>query len=391
MSSIHAEHLWNKSFILCLINNLFIFIFYFAQTTILPIYILNDLNGNITQAGLALTLFLASSIAIRPFTGLIIEKIGLKKALYISESFFVLLSFAYIFADNLTLLLVIRLLQGIWFSILTTAMIPIVNDFIPNQRKGEGMGYFVMSVNLAIVLGPMLGLILIQPWGYIPVATLLAAIVFIGYLFCFLIPIQTQFQTVKRKTKISVHDFVEIKALPVAMMAMLISFSYASIMSFISTYAESKNLLTYASLFFAVFAISMMLLRPFTGKLYDSKGPTYVVYPAIVSFSIGLFILSQIHSAAGLLISAVFIGIGFGSAQPCLQTQAIQAVARERVGHASSTFYTFYDIGIALGSFILGIVITHYQYSIAYILCAILTLLSLLFYRFVVQTKVKAF
>jgi twitching motility protein PilU len=40
-------------------------------------------------------------------------------------------------------------------------------------------------------------------------------------------------------------------------------------MSFISTYAESKHLLNYASLFFIVFAISMMSLRPITGKIYD--------------------------------------------------------------------------------------------------------------------------
>ena len=385
MSSIHAEHLWNKSFILCLVNNLFIFIFYFAQTTILPIYILNDLGGTITQAGLALTLFLASSIAVRPFTGLIIEKIGLKKAIYISETFFVILSFAYLFADQLHTLFIIRIIQGVWFSILTTAMIPIVNDFIPNNRKGEGMGYFVMSVNLAIVLGPMLGLILIQPLGYFSVASLLAVIVLIGYLFCFFIPIQNQPEIKTTKQRISIHDFVEFKALPVSIMAMLISFSYAGIMSFISTYAESKNLLTYASLFFAVFAAAMMILRPLTGKLYDQKGPKYIVYPAIISFSIGLFILSQIDTVLGLVISAIFIGAGFGSVQPSLQTQAIQAVSKDRIGHASSTFYSFYDIGIAIGSFVLGMIITQSDYSVAYTICSILTLLSLLFYHFCVQ------
>lgn len=82
MSTVNAQHLWNKSFILCLANNLFLFIFYFAQTTILPIYILNDLGGSLAQAGLAMTLFMLSSIAVRPFSGLIIEKLGRKKTLY---------------------------------------------------------------------------------------------------------------------------------------------------------------------------------------------------------------------------------------------------------------------------------------------------------------------
>ncbi|MFV5464208.1 MFS transporter, partial [Acinetobacter sp. 207] len=58
MSAINVENLWNKSFILCLFNNLFLFIFYFAQTTILPIYIVNELGGSLSQAGLAMTLFM---------------------------------------------------------------------------------------------------------------------------------------------------------------------------------------------------------------------------------------------------------------------------------------------------------------------------------------------
>ncbi len=389
MSPVNAQQLWNKSFILCLANNLFLFVFYFAQTTILPIYIVNELHGTLAQAGLAMTLFMASSIAVRPFSGLIIEKFGRKKTLYVSEALFCLFSFAYLFADNLSFLLVIRFLHGIWFSILTTVTVPIANDFIPAQRKGEGMGYFVMSINLGIVLGPLLGLTLIQPLSYTMVAAILAGIICIGFIFCFMIPIQTEAKPVltKGKQRLSMQDFVEKKALPVSIMAMIISFSYASIMSFISTYAESKNLLPYASLFFVVFAISMMSLRPITGKIYDRKGPNFVVYPAIALFSIGLIVLSQINSVTGLMIAAVFVGMGFGSAQPCLQTISIQHSPKDRIGHATSTFFTCYDIGIAIGSILLGMVIAHQGYNFAYLLCAFITALSLIFYKLFVDRK----
>lgn len=392
MSPVNAQQLWNKSFILCLANNLFLFVFYFAQTTILPIYIVNELHGTLAQAGLAMTLFMASSIAVRPFSGLIIEKFGRKKTLYVSEALFCLFSFAYLFADNLSFLLIIRFLHGIWFSILTTVTVPIANDFIPAQRKGEGMGYFVMSINLGIVLGPLLGLTLIQPLSYTMVAAILAGIICIGFIFCFMIPIQTEAKPVltKGKQRLSMQDFVEKKALPVSIMAMIISFSYASIMSFISTFAESKNLLAYASLFFVVFAISMMSLRPITGKIYDRKGPNYVVYPAIALFSLGLIVLSQINSVPGLMIAAVFVGIGFGSAQPCLQTLSIQRSPKARIGHATSTFFTCYDIGIALGSILLGVLIAHQGYSFAYLLCAVITALSLVFYKIFVDRPAQA-
>lgn len=178
------------------------------------------------------------------------------------------------FADNLQVLLWLRFLHGIWFSILTTVTVPIANEFIPDSRRGEGMGYFVMSVNLGIVLGPLIGLSLIQPLSYAVVATILAAIVCLGFVFCFLIPVQTETSTMQKmqKKQLSIHDFVEKKALPVSIMAMMVSFAYASIMSFISTYSASKNLLAYASLFFIVFAISIWNGIWFCTTLFTNTG-----------------------------------------------------------------------------------------------------------------------
>ncbi|WP_406613139.1 MFS transporter [Acinetobacter schindleri] len=379
--------LWTKSFLLCLANNLFLFIFYFAQTTILPIYILKELGGSVTQAGLTLTLFMVSAILIRPFSGLIIDKLGQRRTLIISATMFCFIAFGYLFISNMTSLYILRLFHGVWFSILTTVCVPVVNQFIPDSRRGEGMGYYAMSVNLGIVLGPLIGLSLIPYLSYTMVTAVLVAMIFIGYIFCFLIPVQEvkQPDSGAEKTKLGLSDFVEKKSLTVALMVMMISFSYASIMSFIAPFASSIHLMQYAGLFFVVFAISMMSLRPITGKIYDRKGPQYVIYPAVLTFSLGLLVLSQIHNLTGFMLAAVLIGLGFGSAQPCLQTLAIQRAPKHRIGYATSTFYTCYDIGIAIGSLVVGMMIAKQSFSFAFIICAALTALSLLYFKFVVQ------
>lgn len=379
--------LWTKSFLLCLANNLFLFIFYFAQTTILPIYILKELGGSVTQAGLTLTLFMVSAILIRPFSGLIIDKLGQRRTLIISATMFCFIAFSYLFISNMTSLYILRLIHGVWFSILTTVCVPVVNQFIPDSRRGEGMGYYAMSVNLGIVLGPLIGLSLIPYLSYTMVTAVLVAMIFIGYIFCFLIPVQEvkQPDSEAEKSKLGLSDFVEKKSLTVALMVMMISFSYASIMSFIAPFASSIHLMQYAGLFFVVFAISMMSLRPITGKIYDRKGPQYIIYPAVLTFSLGLLVLSQIHTLTGFMLAAVLIGLGFGSAQPCLQTLAIQRAPKHRIGYATSTFYTCYDIGIAIGSLVVGMMITKQSFSFAFIICAALTALSLLYFKFVVQ------
>ena len=135
--SLSPERLWNRSFILCVCNNFFLFVYYFALLTILPIYIMKDLGGSVKEAGLALTLLLASSIAVRPFSSMIIEKLGKKISMRGAGVIFALFAFGYLLMDSLWSLLLVRFLHGIWFSILTTMAVPVANEFIPEQRFEE--------------------------------------------------------------------------------------------------------------------------------------------------------------------------------------------------------------------------------------------------------------
>lgn len=284
--SASPERLWNRSFILCLLNNLFLFVYYFALLTILPVYIMKGLGGSVKEAGLALTLFLVSSIAIRPFSGMIIEKLGKKLAMRGAGVIFALFSFSYLLVDSMWSLLAVRFLHGIWFSILTTVTVPVANEFIPESRKGEGMGYFVMSTNLGVVFGPLLALTVVQFTSFKVLFGLLAVIISIGLIFSFMLKITELAKpqaTVVEKSKFSLHDIIEVKVLAVSFVALLTAFAYSSIMSFITPFSETKQLLAYTGIFFIVFAASMLLVRPWVGKIYDRKGPSAVIYPSLFS------------------------------------------------------------------------------------------------------------
>ena len=197
---------------------------------------------------------------------------------------------------------------------------------------------------------------------------------------------QSQASTVKHN-RFSWNDLFETKAIPIAIVAGLTAFTYASIMSFISVYAETRGVFEYVSLFFIVFAVAMIIVRPFTGRLYDRKGPNTVIYPSLILFAAGLFLLSSMHSVTTLLIAGVLIGIGYGSTIPCFQALAIQSAQKRRSGHATSTFFTLFDSGLATGAFVLGIVVAQWGYSTLYILCGVVTMLTILVYWRVASGK----
>ncbi|UOG16762.1 MFS transporter [Acinetobacter sp. PK01] len=390
-SALCVDRLWNRAFIFCVLNNLFLFTYYFALLAILPVYIMKDLGGTVKEAGLALTLFLISSILVRPFSGLISEKIGKKLSFRGSELFFVLFAFSYLCIDSMWSLLLVRFIHGIWFSILTTVTVPVANEFIPEQRKGEGMGYFVMSTNLGVVFGPLLALTITQYASFTVLFAILSGLMTLGFIFCLCIPIHDEDSRSLVKPSLSSltrHDIIEFRVLSVGMVALLTAFAYSSVMSFIAAYTETKQLMAYTSSFFLVFACSMILVRPWVGRWFDQKGASVVIYPSFILFAIGLAVVSQLNQPWVLWLSAVLIGIGYGTLFPCLQTVAIQSVPRQRIGHAISTYFTLFDLGLAVGSVIMGVLIAYWGYAATYLFCAMMTLVTLMVYRVKVAAKV---
>lgn len=390
-TDLHESRLWNRAFIFCVLNNLFLFTYYFAMLATLPVYIMRDLGGSVKEAGLALTLFLISSILVRPFSGLISEKIGKKLSFRGSEVLFVLFAFSYLWIDSMWSLLLVRFIHGIWFSILTTVTVPVANEFIPEQRRGEGMGYFVMSTNLGVVFGPLLALTITQYASFTVLFAVLSGLITIGFLFCLCIPVQDDEQQSSiepASSSLTVHDIIEFRVLSVGVVALLTAFAYSSVMSFIAAYTETKQLMAYTSTFFLVFACSMIFVRPWVGRWFDQKGASAVIYPSFLLFALGLAVVSQLHQAWVLWLSAVLIGIGYGTLFPCLQTVAIQSVPKQRIGHAISTYFTLFDLGLAVGSVIMGLLIAYLGYTATYLFCAGMTLVTLWVYRVKVAAQV---
>src|SRR5699024_3001802 len=82
--------------------------------------------------------------------------------LYFSLGIFFLATVLYLMANSFGWLLALRFFHGIGFGIATIATGTIVADIIPEHRRGAGMGYFALFMNLAMVIGPFLGLTIIQ-------------------------------------------------------------------------------------------------------------------------------------------------------------------------------------------------------------------------------------
>ncbi|WP_226035559.1 MFS transporter [Aquibacillus saliphilus] len=377
--------IWTKSFINVSLTHFMVFVAFYTLLTTLPIYVINHLGGTEAEGGLLVTFMLLAAIIMRPFSGKILEKVGKKKGLIWSIVLFTVTMFFYIWIDDFIPLLILRFFHGLSFGVLTTATGTIAADIVPDERRGEGLGYFAMSMNIAVVIGPFIGLTLLQVVSFQMLFTLLS-IIMIGGVICSLlvhVPQSSEKEIAIRGKKFSIHDLFELRAFPIAAISGLVGIAYSSVLSYISVYAGSIGLSAVASYFFVVFAVVMIASRPYLGQLFDLKGAKYVILPCLLIFAIGLVTLSFTDSTWMLLLSAGIIGLGCGSLLPSFQTMAIQSAPRHRSGHATATFFTFYDSGIAIGSYVLGLIIAFYSFQTLYIICA--TLLLVVFGLFILQ------
>lgn len=376
------NQIFTKRFISLFCTNMSVFFVFYGLTTTLPLYAMNSLGRSEAESGLLVTIFLASAILVRPFSGKILDLYGKKRMLVWGIFFYILCTTLYILVEPFYLLLALRFFQGIWFSLVTTAAGSLAADIIPKNRKGAGLGYFTMSTNLAVVLGPFAALLLIQQFSYDVMFIVMSVVVIIGGLIALTIHTEDirKADVENRRLTFKFADLFERKALPIAVLAMLIAFSYASVLSFLSLYAEQKDLLAVASYFYAVFAAAMLLVRPFTGKIYDTFGAKFVIYPSFIIFAVGLMLLALATNSGVFLASAIFIGIGYGTLTTSFQALSVQSTSAARSGYATATYFTFFDIGIAVGSYILGLIAVKFGYTVVYELAAALLMLVLVLY-----------
>lgn len=361
--------IWTKRFISLFLTNISVFFVFYGLVTTLPLYAIGgELHQTDKEAGLLLSGFLLSAIIVRPFSGKLLDVFGKKKLLVLSIVGYFICTVLYLFIHPFGLLLGLRFIQGIFFSIITTAAGSLAADIVPAKRKGAGLGYFTMSTNLAVVIGPFIGLLLIQYSTFKVLFIVMSICILAGGILALTVNTDDLPKPIHEgKLTFKFDDLFERKALPVAAIASLVAFSYASVLSFLSIYAQQKDLMAVASLFYAVFAASMLITRPYTGKLYDTKGPQFVIIPGIISFAIGLVMLTFVEGPVLFLSAAIFVGFGYGAVTTSLQALAVQSTAIQRSGYATATYFTMFDLGIALGSYILGMVAVQAGYASVYL------------------------
>jgi MFS family permease len=100
------------------------------------------------------------------------------------------------------------------------------------------------------------------------------------------IPVTSIKNQAKEKQTFQLKNLFALEAIPISVVGMFLSFAYSGILSFIPVYAKELGLTQAASFFFVIYAIMIVLSRPFTGKMFDRLGEHIIIYPSVLHYTL---------------------------------------------------------------------------------------------------------
>ena len=383
------DRLVTPGYCFILAANFLLYFGFWLLIPVLPFYLSEIFNAGNSTIGIILSCYTVAALCIRPFSGYFLDSFA-RKPLYLLAYFIFMTMFAgYIIAGSLVLFILFRIIHGVSFGMVTVGGNTVVIDIMPSSRRGEGLGYYGLSNNIAMAVGPMSGLFLHDAgMSYTTIFCCSLGSCIAGFIFASLV--KTPYKPPVKREPISLDRFILLKGIPAGISLLLLSIPYGMTTNYVAMYAKEIGINATTGFFFTFMAVGMAISRIFSGKIVDKGKITQVIsaglYIVVFSFfllSACVYIINWNSMACGIIFFAValLLGVGFGIMFPAYNTLFVNLAPNNQRGTATSTYLTSWDVGIGIGMLTGGYIAEVSTFDKAYLFGACLTIISMLYFN----------
>ena len=383
------DRLVTPGYCFILAANFLLYFGFWLLIPVLPFYLSEIFNAGNSTIGIILSCYTVAALCIRPFSGYFLDSFA-RKPLYLLAYFIFMTMFAgYIIAGSLVLFILFRIIHGVSFGMVTVGGNTVVIDIMPSSRRGEGLGYYGLSNNIAMAVGPMSGLFLHDAgMSYTTIFCCSLGSCIAGFICASLV--KTPYKPPVKREPISLDRFILLKGIPAGISLLLLSIPYGMTTNYVAMYAKEIGINATTGFFFTFMAVGMAISRIFSGKIVDKGKITQVIsaglYIVVFSFfllSACVYIINWNSMACGIIFFAValLLGVGFGIMFPAYNTLFVNLAPNNQRGTATSTYLTSWDVGIGIGMLTGGYIAEVSTFDKAYLFGACLTIISMLYFN----------
>lgn len=348
--SSEIQTIWNRDFVILFIVNIIAFLGFQMLNPLMTKYAL-EVGMASSMLGLIAGAYATAALLSRPFAGYLTDRLN-KKALMILSLFGLSVCFlGYMLVKDPNLLLLIRFLHGLFFGLNSTVTMTMASNALPASKLSSGLGFFSISGVVSMAIAPSIGIWIVGIWGYSHLFLICTGITFISLTLATGVSKGPNSSLNKGHT-LSIHNLFSVEALIPATICVLVSCASGLCSSFMVLFGEARGIKD-IGLYFTVYAMTLLVIRPAVGKIADRVVPSHIGIPCCFSIIASMVTLWYAKNIYFILLAGVLFGIGY-SMLPLLQSMCIKCVKPDRRGVASSTYYMGLDVGNALGPIIGG-------------------------------------
>ncbi len=363
------------------------------QSTVFPLYIVDELGLHKAVAGMLGSAASVASIFMRPFIGALIDKGKAKYAFIGGAILFTISVFFSGWVTALPLLFLFRFTYGAGQSVQTTTGSSVATQMFPESRMKEGLGYFGLTWSVSQAFGAVFALALVAAVGFQNQFFITTAIMIFSLFFGFLVKIPE-----KKPTSVHAEEepqavrkwwerIIEPSAITLGVVMLLTEIAMCTIGTYLPIRAAELEIGN-IGVFFTVQAVLITGMRMFGGRLTQGKReiPAFIASLVIIVFTMfGLYFATKLWHF--IVISAIY-GFANGNVFISIHTMIVMNAPKNKRGMAHSTYYLSNDVGAMIGMTLWGVVADIIDTRTIYLLGAFLPAIALMiFLRYIPRLR----
>ena len=362
------------------------FLFWFSMGSLLaalPQYI-QEIGGTRQQVGIVMGSFAVGLVLSRSWLGKMADDRSRKRVLLIGFSVAAIAPIGYLLFPSIPVLMALRAFHGIGIASFA-AYIALVVDISPPQNRGELIGYMLLVQPVGVAIGPAGGSFLQEALGY-PTLFLVAASTALASAILMLqvrepprsknLDIQNQGTSFNSFWRLLNRPYIRIPAL----MMLMVGLAFGALTSYMPLLVKDTGADLSPAWFYTCSAIASFPVRLMSGSWSDRLGRGVFMTVGLTMYSLSMVILWNAGTARDFLLAGLIEGLGFGLIVPMLSAMMADRSSADERGKVFGLCLGGFDLGIALGGPISGLVAQRWNYHSAFAFASIVSCLGILIF-----------
>lgn len=340
-----------------------------------PIYV-SEKGASNFELGLVVSGFAITQFLVQPFFGGLSDRFGRKPFMVGGLACYGLVTFLYVFANDLPGVFLIRLLHGVGAGMIWPALSAYIIDLSPAERRGESMGLLSGVEMVGFAIGPFLGGMLYSLGGIdLPfLSCSILSLVAMGMIWG-LIQEEASEQKVERRSWLERYGFSSVRLSDIRILCLIgfaEAFVWGMIMTLLPVIAAGLGIPPgrIGWLFSAYFIVYILLQGP-VGRWSDRQGRKKPILLGLSIYTLAVLLLSQGGTLLFFIVVLAIAGAGLGIYAPSVRVAIADLSLEEVRGASMGFFFTTRMIGFFLGPNVSGVMADHFGRGVPFLVGAV--------------------